>query len=174
MIVLIALLATKIEAQKVPNLTRDTLGWLKTHIEGDSNYYKGKPFKVLYDSLYGLKSKLNTFKHPNYQKGIALLDSTPAKTLKIYVGDIYSAKVWPAHDSMFEVNCQNNVNWRDGPIPTVNTHLIYIQVEFTNPKMYNFKWEETDRTGLGSFRWNAKLANFFSTCIVNSVKIKEY
>ena len=35
-IVLITLLATKIEAQKVPNLTRDTLGWLKTHIENRS------------------------------------------------------------------------------------------------------------------------------------------
>ena len=40
-ILLIVLFYTKVNAQKVPNLNRDTLGWLKTHIEADSNYYKG-------------------------------------------------------------------------------------------------------------------------------------
>ena len=174
-IILLLSIGSKVSiAQKNPGLAKDTLGWLKTHIEADSNYFKGKPFKVLYDSLYGLKSKLYSFWHPNDQIGIAFLDSALAETITIFFGDEYSAKVWPAHDSMNKVNFKNNINWRDGPIPTVNTHLIYIQVKFTNPKMYNFKWEETDRTGLGSFRWNAKLANFFSTCIVKSVKIKEY
>ena len=173
-IILIVLSITKIDAQKNPGLAKDTLGWLQTHIQADSNYYKGKPFKVLYDSLYGLKNKLYSFKHPFDQIGIAILDSTPAETISIFFGDLYSAKVWPTQDSMERANWANGVNWRDGPIPTVNTHLIYIQVEFTNPKMYNFHWEDTDRYGLGAFEWNAKLANFFSTCIVKSVIIDEY
>lgn len=62
-IVLISLICN-VQAQRVPGLNKDTLTWLKTHIEKDSNYFKGKPFTLVLDSLYGLKNKLKSYKGP--------------------------------------------------------------------------------------------------------------
>ncbi len=174
-IIIIVINVTMLRAQVTTVFSKDTLGWLQMHIQADSNYFKGKSFSVLYDSLYGLKSKLYSFRHPsNVINGSVFLNSALADTISIFFGDLYSARVWSPHDSITRANWANGVNWRDGPIPTINTHLIYIQISFTNPKMYNFSWVQTDKLGLGSFKWNIKLAKYFSNCIVQSVKIGEY
>lgn len=54
--------------------------------ENDSNYFNGKPFKLVLDSLYGLKNKLKSYRGPT-QGGYKLRDTLFTKSIIIYLGD---------------------------------------------------------------------------------------
>ena len=172
-IVLISLICN-VQAQRVPGLNKDTLTWLKTHIENNSNYFNGKPFKLVLDSLYGIKNKLKSYHGPR-PSGYKILDTLFTDSIIIYLGDEYEARYFRKHDSANHYNYDNNLvlGYYQDSIPmfdTLNTHLIGIKVFFLKPVPFLNIWLKNDRQGLGeTMYWTLKLANYWGRFSIRKV-----
>jgi len=99
----------------------DTLQWLQTKIAQRANYFQGKPLSVLLDSLYNLKYGIKQFTPP------IISDDAPAHTrpgdtirtrkLILYFNDVFGGGyISQLHDVT----------------PSINTHVPYLYIEFTN------------------------------------------
>jgi len=163
LIVAILLSLNTAKAQNQPVIT-DTLQWLKTNIEQKSSYYSGKPLRVLLDSLYGLNIKLQDYIPPNSQT-LSFPDTIYTDHLQIYLGEYYNGIKGHLHDSAF---------WVHPGMDTLNTHIPYLYIKFSQQIPFLMKWFSYDPQGLGSSIWNTMLAEYYAPFVVGRVRIGEY
>jgi len=165
-IIIIVILSTininKLQSQT----TADTLQWLKTNIEADSNYFKGKYFSILLDSLKGYKSAISEYSGPSVP-GLGLVK---VDTIWVNQFDLYFQPFLFSYKSSLHTNCFYSNNFND----TVNTHINFIRVKFQNKIPFLLKWWSYDKLSLGSHKWNKSLALLYGNAIVESVSVGEF
>ena len=132
----------------------DTLQWLKTKIEQRNNYFHGKPLQVLFDSLYGLKNSIKS-NLGIYPKTWRHSDTIYNNHITVYFEDIHDRK-----------RIMNN--------GFANHYVPLLKIWFINDVPFIYSWNDNDREGLGSHRWNAKLEAYYSPFIVDSVSVGVY
>jgi hypothetical protein len=153
----------------------DTLQWLQTHIEARSaTHFKGKPLKVLFDSLYQLKSCIKEYNPPMDRRKLSE-EKYNAKehdsvylfvdSLRFYFDKITEGRVSKIHDDNFWNNFHNKTSNK------VNTHVEYIKVVF----QYTVKFPRAvARSKQGDSFWSPFAEYFWSPYVVERVTVGEY
>ena len=94
----------------------DTLQWLKTNIEADSNVYKGKSLTVLLDSLKGFKKAIAEYSGARMPGlGLNKVDTIWVDQIDLYFEPyLFSYKSTLHSDCLFANNFNDTVNTPSG------------------------------------------------------------
>ena len=159
---IMVLLGTKLNAQ--PPVT-DTLQWLKTNIEQRKNLFINKPLSVLLDSLKELKQGIVEYSGPSWYAIGNLNDTIKVRSIKLYFEKVIgSEKFWMHHDIFFA----------NKGVDTLNTHIKFIIIKFTQPVVFLRKWWSYNSDNLGSNEWLPIVERLYKNAIVKDVKVDEY
>ena len=152
----------KLNAQ--PPVT-DTLQWLKTNIEQRKNLFINKPLSVLLDSLKELKQGIVEYSGPSLYSIGHLNDTIKVRSIELCFEEVIgSEKFWMHHDIFFA----------NKGVDTLNTHIKFIIIKFTQPVVFLRKWWSYNSDNLGSNEWLPIVERLYKNAIVKDVKVDEY
>jgi hypothetical protein len=138
--------------------------WLQNKVVGNKQKFENKKLKILFDSL--AKNKVNIIDYWSPSKDeFTVGDTFKTNFIKIYFNEGY-LKMIGKHSKSFFTHPQHQ--------DTLNTHIPYIKIKFKQYVPFLRPWYDSDRSGLGSIRWNYKLRVFWGKFVVDTIEVGEY
>ena len=179
LIALILFLGLNSVQAQTANIGGDTLQWLRTHVEQQSNFFSGKPFKTVLDSLYQLKAAIVEYNPPMNIRaacggtGVDGFNPAPADPNYLYVDSLTMYFEAITDGGVIDQIHQNLVdsNYKYNQHNTVNTHVKYFTVVFQQRVPYLRTIASSDQ---GTWLWTPFAEYLWGPNVIQRVRVGEY
>jgi len=166
-IIIVLLITITVNGLKSQTTVIDTLQWLKSNIEADSNIFKGKTLNTLLDSLKGYKKAIVEYSGAR-MPGLGL---NKVDTIWVDQIDLYFEPFFFSYKTELHLSFVPTIN---NPIDTINTHIKYLSVYFKKPVPFLTRWWSYNMQYLGTTKWNKSLELLYGNAIVENISVEEY